>query len=50
MDGFGLLLWLPLFLAAIFIMSCSKRKASWDDDEYDEAARGKGTGILGTTD
>jgi hypothetical protein len=50
MDGFGLLLWLPLFLAAIFIMSCSKRKASWDDDEYDEAARGKSTGILGTTD
>lgn len=49
MDGFGLLLWLPLFLASIFIVSCSKRKANWDDDEYDEVARGKNQGILGST-
>lgn len=51
MDGFGLLLWLPLCLAAIVILTCSKRKANWDDDEYDVAARGRGNnqGILGAS-
>ena len=49
MDGVGLLLWLPLILAAVFILFCSKKKATWDDDEYDEAARGKNQGILGSS-
>jgi len=51
MDGFGLLLWLPLLLSAIVILTCSKRKADWDDEEYDVAARGRGNsqGILGAS-
>lgn len=48
MDGFGLLLYLPLFLAAIPIFFCSKKKANWDDDDFGEDERdGKGLGILG---
>jgi hypothetical protein len=46
MDGFGLLLYLPLFLAAIPIFFCSKKKANWDDDDFGEDERdGKGLGI-----
>jgi hypothetical protein len=48
MDGFGFLLWFPLFLSAILIVACSKRKATWDDEEFDDA-RGRGQGILGAT-
>ena len=51
MDGLGMILWLPLSLAAIFIFNCSKKKIDWDDDEYDEVVRGKGRGrgILDTS-
>jgi len=48
MDGFGLLLYLPLFLATIPILFCSRKKANWDDDDFGEDERdGKGLGILG---
>jgi hypothetical protein len=49
MDGFGLLLFLPLILAATLILLCSRQKAAWDDEEYDEVARGKNQGILGSS-
>ena len=49
MDGFALLLWLPLLLAALIILFCSRQRASWDEDEYDDGARGRNQGILGTT-
>jgi hypothetical protein len=48
MDGFGILLWLPLMLAAFVILVWSRPKPSWDDDEYDENARGPNQGILGS--
>jgi hypothetical protein len=48
MDGFGILLWLPLMLSAIVILAWSRPKPSWDDDEYDENARGPNQGILGS--
>jgi hypothetical protein len=48
MDGFGLLLWLPLVLAAIPIIFCGRKKLNWDDEDYDDGARGeRGLGILG---
>lgn len=49
MDGFALLLWLPLLLAALFILFCSRQRASWDEDGYDDGARGRNQGILGST-
>lgn len=48
MDGFGLLLYIPLFLAAVPILLCSKKKADWNDDDFgDDERDGKGLGILG---
>jgi hypothetical protein len=48
MDGFGLLLWLPLVLAAIPIVFCGRKKLNWDDEDYDDGVRGeRGLGILG---
>jgi hypothetical protein len=48
MDGFGLLLWLPLVLAAIPIVFCGRKKLNWDDEDFDDGARGdRGLGILG---
>ncbi len=49
MDGFALLLWLPLLLAALLILFCSRQRATWDEDGYDDGARGKNQGILGLT-
>ena len=48
MDGFGLMLWLPLLLAAITIFLGSSRNVRWDDDDYENSDRnGGGLGILG---
>jgi len=48
MDGFGMLLWLPLVLAAIPIIFCGRKKLNWDDEDFDDGARGdRGLGILG---
>lgn len=48
MDGFGILLWLPLLLAAIPILLCGKKKITWDDEDFDSNERGgSGQGILG---
>jgi len=40
LDGFGLLLWLPLLVAGIPMLLCSRKK-NWEDDDFD------GEGILG---
>jgi len=45
MDGFGIMLWLPLVLATITIFLGSTRSLQWDDDERDR--NGTGLGILG---
>ena len=49
MDGFGLMLWLPLFLATVTIFLGSSRHISrWDEDDYERDERnGAGLGILG---
>ena len=48
MDGFGLMLWLPLLLATITIFLGSSRSVKWDDDDYEARDRnGGGLGILG---
>jgi len=49
MDGFGLMLWLPLLLATITIfLGSSRASARWDDDDYEGGERnGGGLGILG---
>lgn len=48
MDGFGLMIWLPLLLAAITIFLGSSRNIKWDDDDYESNDRnGGGLGILG---
>lgn len=47
MDGFGLMLWLPLLLAAITIFLGSSRNIRWDDDDYEKDRNGGGLGILG---
>jgi len=44
MDGFAILLWLPLVLASVCIFFCGSRKVQWDDDEFDGGNR---DGILG---
>ena len=48
MDGYATLLWLPLCLAAFFIVVCSRKKANWDDEDADVLARGRSQGILGS--
>ena len=50
LDGIGTLVWLPLLLAAIPIVLFSRRKAHWDDEDFDNDLRSKrGQGILGAT-
>jgi hypothetical protein len=36
MDGFGSLLVIPLLVASVTILLCGAKKASWDDEEFDE--------------
>jgi hypothetical protein len=46
LNGFGLLLLLPLIFASVAILLCGVKKANWDDDEgYDGDEHG--VGILG---
>lgn len=47
LDGFGILLWLPLLVSAIAILMCGAKKSNWDDDEFDGGREGRSLGILG---
>lgn len=47
LDGFGILLWLPLLLSAVGIILCGAKKARWDDEEFDGGRDGHRFGILG---
>lgn len=47
LDGFGLILWVPLIVAILPIIVCSRKKVRYEDDEEDDGARGKNQGILG---
>lgn len=47
MDGFGLLLWLPLTIATVAAFLMGTRKAHWDDDDYQGDTRNGKQGILG---
>ena len=47
MNGFDILLWLPLVLASVAILLCGAKKANWDDEEFDGGRDGQGLGILG---
>jgi hypothetical protein len=48
MQGFGLLLWLPLLIASICIFLCATKKSRWEDDDYEgDSQDGRLSGILG---
>jgi hypothetical protein len=47
MDGFGLLLWLPLAIASICIFLCGTKKAHWEDEDYNGDDQNGRQGILG---
>ena len=47
LDGFGVLLWLPLVLASTAILFCGAKKTNWDDEEFDGGREGSSLGILG---
>ena len=47
MDGFGILVWLPLVLASTTILLCGSKRGSWDDEEADDARDDGNLGILG---
>ena len=47
LDGFGVLLWLPLLLASTAILFCGAKKTNWDDEGYDGGRDGSSLGILG---
>jgi len=49
LDGFGILLWLPLLLASVGILLCGAKKANWDDEDFDDGVRDGNSrlGILG---
>lgn len=47
MDGFGILLWLPLLMAAVPILLFGTRKRNWEDTETDRDHDGHTLGILG---
>lgn len=48
MDGFALLLWLPLTIATIGVFLMGTRKGHWDDDDYQGDNRNGRQGILGS--
>jgi hypothetical protein len=35
MDGFGILLWLPLLIASICIFLCGSKKTHWEDEDFE---------------
>lgn len=47
MDGFGVLLWLPLVLSAIAILLCGAKKPDWSDESFDDGRGDNNLGILG---
>ena len=47
MDGFGMLLWMPLAIATICVIFCGTSKAHWEDEEYEADDRNGRHGILG---
>jgi hypothetical protein len=47
LDGFGILLWFPLLVAAAVIVLCGAKRANWDEDEFDGGREGHSLGILG---
>ncbi|KAG7355106.1 FG-GAP repeat-containing protein [Nitzschia inconspicua] len=47
MDGFGLLLWLPLTIATIAAFLMGSRKTHWEDDDFQGDNRNGKQGILG---
>ena len=48
MEGFGIILWLPLVLSSLCIVLCGSRKSHWDDDDYEGDDDDDGRqGILG---
>ena len=47
MDGFGMLLWMPLAIATVCIVFCGTSKSHWDDEEYEADDRNGRQGILG---
>ncbi|KAL3909410.1 MAG: hypothetical protein SGILL_008098, partial [Bacillariaceae sp.] len=47
MDGFGLLLWLPLTIATVAAFLMGSRKTHWDDDDFQPDSRNGKQGILG---
>ena len=50
LNGFGLLLWLPLCVACITIVLCGAKRTNWADDDYEgdlDARENSSLGILG---
>mmetsp|Transcript_4506 Transcript_4506/g.11353 ORF Transcript_4506/g.11353 Transcript_4506/m.11353 type:complete len:698 (+) Transcript_4506:1017-3110(+) len=47
MDGFALLLWLPLTIATIGVFLMGTKKTHWDDDDYQGEDNSGRQGILG---
>jgi hypothetical protein len=47
MDGFGLLLWLPLTIATVAAFLLGSRKTHWEDEDYQGDTRNGKQGILG---
>ena len=48
LNGFGILLWLPLCVACITIVLCGAKRSNWNDEDYEDDARENANlGILG---
>ena len=48
LDGFGILLWLPLCIACATMVLCGAKRSNWNDEDYDDEARDSSNlGILG---
>lgn len=48
LNGFGVLLWLPLCVACVTIVLCGAKRSNWNDEDYDDDARENASlGILG---
>ena len=46
MEGFGLMLWLPLVIASFCIFLCGTKKTHWEDDDYEGDSQSGRQGIL----
>ena len=48
LNGFGVLLWLPLCIASVTIILCGAKRSNWNDEDDDDNARENASlGILG---